>query len=93
MTDWKLIIPLIFAGLVQLLNAAISIRNGKKADQIHVLVNSGHDKALTDLAEAHEENRRLRALVIALDARLTEAAAADARVAQATLTPKEIPHA
>ena len=38
--------------------------------EIHVLVNSGMTKALADFAEAQEEIRSLRSLVLALNKRL-----------------------
>lgn len=82
--DWAVIIPLIFAGLALLITTFFSAfgiyqnrkiektskENGAKADAIHVLVNSGMSKALSDLALAQEEIRTLRDAVATLNSRI-----------------------
>lgn len=73
--DWTVLVPLIFAGFATLATSIIgalkSYSNGKKGDAIHVLVNSGMSKAVSDLATAQEEIRTLRELVNALNIRIT----------------------
>jgi hypothetical protein len=75
--DWAVVIPLLFAGGATLITAVggviISVRNGKKSDAIHVLVNSGMSKALADLATSQEEIRVLRELVTSLNVRVVGA--------------------
>jgi hypothetical protein len=73
--DWAVLIPLISAGIgllvTQILNAVISYKNGKKADAIHILVNSGMTKALADNASQAEEIRNMRALIQSLNERIS----------------------
>jgi len=72
--DWSTLIPLIGAQLAvlvaQVINYLKSRDNGKKADSIHVLVNSGMSKALADNAALAEDLRASRAVVQALEARI-----------------------
>jgi hypothetical protein len=72
--DWTVLVPIIGTALGLLitttLNAFLSYHNGKKADAIHVLVNSGMTKALSDNAAQAEEIRVLRSLVQALNDRI-----------------------
>jgi hypothetical protein len=44
-------------------SVVVSLRNGKKADQIHVLVNSRLTEVLGDLAEAKEKIGKLEGVL------------------------------
>jgi len=79
--DWVVLVPVIAAGfaliITTIFNSVLTLRNGrkqdegnKKSDAIHVLVNSGMTKALSDLASAQEEIRVLRELVQSLNTRM-----------------------
>jgi hypothetical protein len=76
--DWVVLVPIIAAALGLLItttfNAFLSYHNGKKADAIHVLVNSGMQKSLSDNAAQAEEIRVLRALTQSLNDRLSSLA-------------------
>lgn len=72
--DWIVLVPIIATAVCTIIgvffSTLLSYKNGKKADAIHVLVNSGMTKALSDLSTAQEEIRTLRDLVNALNARV-----------------------
>jgi hypothetical protein len=56
--------------IAALASAIVSVRNGKKADQIHVLVNSRLTEVLADLAQAKDKIGKLERLVVRQDKEL-----------------------
>jgi hypothetical protein len=73
--DWTVLVPIIATAIGLLItttvSALLSYHNGKKADAIHVLVNSGMSKALADNAAQAEEIRVLRTLTQSLNERIS----------------------
>lgn len=95
--DWQVLIPLIFAGLALLItttgNLILSRKNGKKVDQVHVLVNSRMTNTLAKVAAAEEEIRGLRALVVTLSSRINEGhPAVDGDKVREALATLNLPH-
>jgi hypothetical protein len=68
--NWPLLIPLIFVGIGQLITTTFTAygtyRNGKKADEIHVLVNSNMTQVKSDLVAANLRIEALEAMITKL---------------------------
>jgi hypothetical protein len=59
-------IPSVFAAILAGIGMLVSKANGKKADEIHVLVNSNLTEVKVKLVSAEDEIRQLRILVLQL---------------------------